>query len=108
MKLIPLGKIASTTPGTPVPLAPCKGTLVRGLYLVALNGNTGVVYVGNSSLNKATLVGSLSGDGLTSGQTLDLTGILAELVGSTPWIDLFEIRMDVDTSGDAIGGFYVQ
>jgi hypothetical protein len=106
MKIVSLGKITSTTPGTPIKLSATKVT-ARALFLLPLQANTGLVLIGDSGLVRATLVGSYVGDGLPKGVPFDLTGEMASLVGKVATIDLSRIMIDVFTSGDGVGGYYI-
>jgi hypothetical protein len=56
MTVLPLGKIAVTTAGTPVPVTATK-TLCNQIVVSVLAANTGKTYFGTAALVKSTFVG---------------------------------------------------
>jgi len=73
-----------TTSGTAEALAATDK--VNGVLVIAKTGNTGQVYVGGSD------VATTTNDGLDAGDALELPG----------WLDLADIYIDVDTSGEGV------
>jgi hypothetical protein len=67
---------------------------VKGLTLIAKTGNTGQVYVGGSD------VASTTNDGLAPGDSL--------IVPAVGWLDLSEVYVDVDVSGEGVDFYAVK
>lgn len=117
--LLALGKVVSTTPGTPVALATAVPSLANVVLtmaeLVGLGTNTGKIYFGTSALNKTTGVGCYVGTGLVANQTLGLQDLNAPFNrgsanlllagGSGASMNANNIYFDVDTSGEGFGGY---
>lgn len=106
-----VGKITVTTAGTPIQLS--AQTLVQtalgsphlktvqAVLLQAIPSNTGLVYIGNSGLTKATYVGCGYVLGIpVAGTTAPAWGTAqnAQAAG----VDLSEIYLDVGTSGEGV------
>lgn len=118
--LYPLGKLTSTTPGSPVTLASVLPSFLQGVVItsaefVALGTNSGNVYFGNSTLNKTSGVGCYVGTGLVASQTFGMrddnaainrgTANLANGGGSGAPMNTNNIYFDVDDSGEGFGGY---
>jgi len=96
-----LGFVAVSSAGTPVPLS--GSSLVVRAFRVqprknSTTENTGIVYLGNSALVKSTGVGVYAI--LTQEQT-EGELISAASLGSAD-IDLSQVYLDADNSGDAV------
>ena len=116
--IIALGKVVSTTPGTPVSLTAAVPALANVLLnqaeLVALGGNSGKVYFGDHTLDKSTLVGCYVGTGLAANQTLTLQDLQASQNRGTASflsgglgasMNANNIYFDVDDTGEGFGGY---
>jgi len=116
--IIALGKVVSTTPGTPVSLAAAVPALANVLLnqaeLVALGTNTGKIYFGSAGFNKTTGVGCYVGTGIVANQTLTLTdnkasqnrGTASFLSGGLgASMNANNIYFDVDNTGEGFGGY---
>lgn len=106
MNLVSLGKIASVTPGTPVPLSADLTIKVHKIIFVQVPGGTGATYVGLLSMNKTTLAGCLrvvkksaSGDSLTDQYTIGCAD-------ANP-LRLADYAIDADTAADGLLVSYV-
>ncbi len=58
MNIVPLGKIAVTTAGTPVQIL-AAGAKCAAIIVAAIGGTTGKMYFGTSTVNKTTLAGAI-------------------------------------------------
>ena len=65
-----------------------SGQRVKSVSVIAKAGNTGQVYVGGSD------VASTTNDGLAPGDTL--------MIPSVNWLDLKDVYVDVDVSGEGV------
>ena len=81
-----------TAAGTAEALA--SSQRVRGVTIVAKTSNTGQVYVGGSD------VASTTNDGLAPGDVVE--------VPAENWLDLADIYIDVDTSGEGVDFYGVK
>lgn len=93
MAIRSLGKVTVASAGTPVQ-ATATSRQVCAIVIVPLASNTGLVYPGQSTLVKATLVGAFH-DGLAAGQVYTLgpgTG------GNT--LDPSLLYLDADVNGE--------
>ena len=59
MEIYSLGKIAPTTPGTPVQLTTDDTIKAQAVFASQIGGTTGRVLLGRTGLNKATLAGCI-------------------------------------------------
>lgn len=100
MALKSLGKVTVTTAGTPVRATlnesvPATRYAVQSFTVFALAGNTGTnIYIGNSAMNKTTLAG-------VYGIAVKGSFTNAVIIEAPAGINLNEIYLDADTSGDA-------
>lgn len=100
MSLKSFGKVTVTTAGTPVRATlnestPSARVGLQSFTVFALLGNTGAnIYVGSSAMNKTTLAGvyAIVPKGTSAGAIINL---------APTGINLNEIYLDADTSGDA-------
>ena len=86
------GEKTVTAAGTAEAIAVAKR--VKSVVVIAKAGNAGQVYVGGSD------VAATTNDGLDAGETLAF-----EAAG---WMDLADIYLDVDTSGEGIDFYAVK
>jgi hypothetical protein len=118
--LLPIGKVTSTTPGTPIALSTAVPALLNVVLsiaeFVALGTNSGKVYFGVSGFNKTTGVGCYVGTGLVANQTLGLQDLSASVnrgtaatnptgLGTSASMNANNIYFDVDDSGEGFGGY---
>ena len=80
------------TAGTAVALS--SSQRVKSVNIIAKAGNTGQVYLGGSG------VASTTNDGLAPGDALEVVAV--------NWIDLKDIYIDVDTSGEGVDFYAVK
>lgn len=109
-KMISLGKVAVTTAGTPVRVTsgqadPTKKVSAHTVFLQALSGNTGRIFVGkSSSMNKSTYVDVVGMIPAPSASTA--TGTLpyfeATIVPSPNGFNLADFWLDAEVSTDAV------
>lgn len=90
--LISSEKTVSAT-GTAEALA-ASSQRVKALLVVAKPGNTGNVYLGGSD------VATTTNDGLIPGESLSLPAL--------SWLDLADIYIDVDTSGEGVDFYAIK
>jgi hypothetical protein len=105
MIIVPLGKIVSVTPGTPVRVT-ATPTPCYGIVVVPLTGNAGNTYFGVATLVKATGVGVIKT--FTKPAT---TGVNDTLIVTAPEGNLMnaaDYYVDADTAGDGFLFSYVQ
>ena len=113
-----LGKVVSTTPGTPIALSTAVPSLANVLIsiaeLVALGTNTGNVYFGVEGFNKTTGVGCYVGTGLVANQTLTLQDDKASVNRGTAnamfgglgaSMNANNLYFDTDNTGEGFGGY---
>lgn len=103
---IALGKITVPTPGSPVPLqaeAPTglASQTCHGYIIQALSTNTGKIYIGDSTLNKATLAGVFC---VLAIPTNNLFPSFSSSVGNAagPAFNLATIYIDADNAGEGV------
>lgn len=103
---ITLGKITVPSPGTPVPILVEATTgfqvqTVIGLIIQALSGNSGKIYIGDSTLNKSTLAGCIKVLPAPSSALIpDLSVFPGDTVG--PAFNLSTIFIDADNAGEGV------
>mgnify|MGYP006407015321 CR=1 FL=1 len=86
------GEKTITSAGTRETLV-ATATYVRAVVVIAKNGNTNQVYLGDETVDNTV------NDGLDSGDSLPLNADVA--------FDLATIYVDVDTSGEGVDYYYV-
>ncbi len=102
MSLKSLGKITVAAAGTPV-VASSSSIYVSYFRVQPLATNVGNIYVGDSTLNKTTLVGAFH-DGLGAGQLFECA---PGSPGANP-IDMALVKIDADNNNDGAVISYVQ
>lgn len=101
MKLLP-GHFRKTVTaaGTQEPLS-ATAVLATDLIIQALSGNTGVVYVGSSTVSSSDCMAELSAGGVVTFSSL------AAVSGGH--INLADIYIDVETSGEGVNiGYFTE
>ena len=98
MTVIAMGKIAPTTPGTPV-LVTADSKILAGRVMFAVpTTNTGKVYLGQPGMNKATLAGVMRD--FSPAQVGPQDG--AVLWTSDEFFQMSEYAIDADVAGDGL------
>jgi hypothetical protein len=100
MQIDSLGKIAPTTPGTPVLLA-TQQTLVHSLRIKQVEGSTGKTYFGLVGMNKATLAGDIK-QFLPAGASGFTDHHVEKSPDFTYLVDLSQFCVDADNAGEGL------
>ncbi len=102
--ILPLGKVAVVTPGTPVPLVTSVASLpgsnykVHAVLVQALHSNVGKVFIGTATLTKSTFVGVLGQLAVPTANSIPAWS--ASLTLAPGGISLQDLRLDADNAGE--------
>lgn len=106
MPLRSLGKVTVTVAGTPISLlavlqaAGLRFRSYHAAHLQALDTNAGKVYIGTSTMVKATRAGCIHVLAAPASGNIPSFGMA--LIGSAAGIDISEVYLDADTSGEGV------
>jgi hypothetical protein len=93
------GKVTVTTAGTPVQVTTTR-TVAQSVMVQALAANTGLIYVGLSTLNKSTGVGVL---GIIPIPTTNIIGSVSASIPLAPaGINLADLWIDSTVNGEGV------
>lgn len=104
MPLSPIAKF-TVTPGTPVRLSstqprPAEKFAVHGVMVQALYNNTGKIFVGDSTLNKSTMVGVHAVLAIPTANTIP--SFTAALTAAPNSVNLSDLYIDGDVAGEGV------
>lgn len=103
--VITLGKVTSTTPGTPVRITkdqaiPGARIPAHSMMFQALSTNGGKIYIGHSNMNKTTLAGVIA---VLPTPTSSILPVFSMSIAYSPLgFNAADYWIDVDTSGDGV------
>lgn len=102
MQFVSLGKVTVATAGTPVQVSATR-LMVRAVRFQTTNGNTGLMYIGDATLVKATLVGVHRVLGIASA-TADAPVVEfgSQEIENGNAIDLSKFWVDAGVNGESV------
>lgn len=103
--LLPLSKFTVAVPGTPTRLTstqsvPSEKFACHGVLVQALPANTGKVYIGRSTMNRATMTDIIATLAIPTDHTIP--SFTAALTLSPNAVNLADLYVDADVGGEGV------